>query len=108
MSVRTRVGAVLTGAKIAAPGSVACSCSSAAKVCTCTSIHGAVVYWCSMESLEPAPTEEGFYLGGQIEKVLSELKEEAQPVQLRRYSRSFSEPNLFQHFMKVTIGAGPF
>ena len=57
-----------------------------------------------MESLEPAPTEEGFYLGGQIEKVLSELKEEAQPVQLRRYSRSFSEPNLFQHFMKVTIG----
>ncbi len=54
-----------------------------------------------MESLEPAPTEEGFYLGGQIEKVLSELKDEAQPLQLRRYSRSFSEPNLFQHFMKV-------
>ncbi|KAK9915385.1 hypothetical protein WJX75_008481 [Coccomyxa subellipsoidea] len=54
----------------------------------------------SVESLEPAPTEEGFYLGGQIEKVLSELKEEAQPLQLRRYSRSFSEPNLFQHFMK--------
>lgn len=59
-----------------------------------------------MESLEPAPTEEGFYLGGQIEKVLSELKEETQPVQLRRYSRSFSEPNLFQHFMKVTIRDG--
>ncbi|BDA43319.1 probable protein kinase and PP2C-like domain-containing protein at C-terminar half [Coccomyxa sp. Obi] len=58
----------------------------------------------SMESLEPAPTEEGFYLGGQIEKVLSELKEDAQPVQLRRYSRSFSEPNLFQHFMKQMQG----
>lgn len=60
------------------------------------------MYACSVESLEPAPTEEGFYLGGQIEKVLSELKEEAQPLQLRRYSRSFSEPNLFQHFMKVS------
>jgi hypothetical protein len=56
---------------------------------------------CSMDSLEPAPTEEGYYLGGQIEKVLSELQEETDVMQPRRYSRSFSEPNLFQRALQA-------
>ena len=53
----------------------------------------------SADSLEEAPTEAGFHLGGHIEKVLSELGEEQQ--QLRRYSRSFSEPNLAVHFLEA-------
>lgn len=73
--------------------------------CLCCSIESACVLACSTESLEPAPTEEGYYLAGQIEKVLSELQEEKEVLQPRRYSRSFSEPNLFQRAMLV--GAHP-
>lgn len=55
---------------------------------------------CSMDSLEPAPTEEGFYVGAHIEKVLSELKEQdGAPLPPKRWSRSFSEPNLYMHFL---------
>lgn len=56
-----------------------------------------------MESLEPAPTEEGYYLGGQIEKVLSELQEDKEVSAPRRYSRSFSEPNLFLRAMQASF-----
>ena len=54
-----------------------------------------------MDSLEPAPTEEGFYVGAHIEKVLSELKEQDAAPRLpqKRWSRSFSEPNLYMHFL---------
>ena len=45
--------------------------------------------------LEPAPTEEGFYLTGNVEKALAQLREDKEPAMpFRRYSRSFSEPNL--------------
>ena len=54
---------------------------------------------CSDDSLEEAPTEAGFHLGGHIEKVLNELGDDQQ--QLRRYSRSFSEPNLAMHFLQA-------
>ena len=54
---------------------------------------------CSADSLEEAPTEAGFHLDGHIEKVLSKLGDEQQ--QLRRYSRSFSEPNLAVHFLQA-------
>ncbi len=53
---------------------------------------------CSADSLEEAPTEAGFHLDGDTEKVLSKLGDEQQ--QLRRYSRSFSEPNLAAHFLQ--------
>lgn len=61
---------------------------------------------CSMESLEEAPTEAGFHLDGHIEKVLSELGDDGQ--QLRRYSRSFSEPNLAMHFLQAVRGPSPY
>ena len=54
---------------------------------------------CSADSLEEAPTEAGFHIDGHIEKVLSKLGDEQQ--QLRRYSRSFSEPNLAAHFLQA-------
>ncbi len=96
-----------------------CNCEGCIKCKTgaCTSIHYAGNDICerklrvhaaatrSVESLEPAPTEEGYYLGGQIEKVLSELQEEGQSLQTRRYSRSFSEPNLFLRAMEVLLAA---
>ena len=56
---------------------------------------------CSADSLEDAPTEAGFHLDGHIDKVLSGLQEEGERQQLRRYSRSFSEPNLALHFLQA-------
>ena len=56
---------------------------------------------CSADSLEDAPTEAGFHLDGHIDKVLSELQDEGERQQLRRYSRSFSEPNLALHFLQA-------
>ena len=39
-------------------------------------------------------------MGGHIEQVLSELQEREEPAApLRRWSRSFSEPNLYMHFL---------
>ena len=60
---------------------------------------------CSADSLEDAPTEAGFHLDGHIDKVLSELQDEGERQQLRRYSRSFSEPNLALHFLQA-VSAG--
>jgi hypothetical protein len=65
----------------------------------------------SMDSLEPAPTEEGFHMGGRIEQVLSELQaREEPPAPQRRWSRSFSEPNLYMHFLlqaRAFLGNNP-
>jgi len=46
--------------------------------------------------LDSAPTEEGFFLSGQIEAALASLhsQDEAGAASMRRSSRSFSEPNL--------------
>ena len=39
-------------------------------------------------------------MGGHIEKVLSELQtQDVPPAPPRRWSRSFSEPNLYMHFL---------
>ena len=62
---------------------------------------GLKCFSCSADSLEDAPTEAGFHLDGHIDKVLSELQDEGERQQLRRYSRSFSEPNLALHFLQA-------
>ncbi|KAK9843961.1 hypothetical protein WJX81_000542 [Elliptochloris bilobata] len=56
--------------------------------------------------LDSAPTEEGFFLSGQIDEALASLhSEETGLTAARRYSRSFSEPNLTLKVLQESIAA---
>lgn len=57
--------------------------------------------------LDSAPTEEGFFLAGHIDAALASLhSEDSAALAARRYSRSFSEPNLTLKVLQAR-SAGP-
>lgn len=58
--------------------------------------------------LDSAPTEEGFFLAGQIDAALASLhSDESSVLAARRYSRSFSEPNLTLKVLQARARALP-